>query len=117
MKKMAALGATALLAFTLAACGNGATYKDGTYTGEAPGYDPENPIKVEVTVADGKLSDIQILNHGESVDKIPQAQDALDTLPGAIVKKGSTDIDGVSGATKTSGGIKSAVDAALSEAK
>ncbi|MCD1146790.1 FMN-binding protein [Peptoniphilus sp. KCTC 25270] len=117
MKKLYSLASTALLAATLVGCaGGGASYTDGTYTGEAAGYDPANPIKVEVTVTDGKMSDIQVLSHGESVDKIPATQEALDTLPGAIVEKGSTDIDGLSGATMTSNGIKGAVDNALEQA-
>lgn len=119
MKKFSVILTSSLLALTLVACNgqDAATYKDGTYTGEASGYDEANPIKVEVTVTDGKMSDIKVLEHGESVDKIPQTQEALDTLPGAIVKKGSTDLDGVAGATATSNGIKDAVDKALEQAK
>lgn len=119
MKKLGKILAGSILALTLVACsgGNETQYKDGTYLGEAPGYDEANPIKLEVTVEGGKMTAIEILEHGESVDKIPAVKDALETLPKAIVNKGSTDLDVVAGATATSNGIKTAVDKALEEAK
>lgn len=117
MKKITYILATTTLVASLVGCTGGGAYTDGTYTGEAAGYDEANPIKLEVTVKDGKMDNIKILNHGESVDQIPQTQEALDTMPEAIVNKGSTDLDVVSGATATSNGIKTAVDKALEQAK
>lgn len=117
MNKFYKIITATLLAGTLVACSGSATYKDGTYTGEAPGFDADNPIKAEVTVTDGKISNVDILEHGESVDKVPETQEALDTLPGIIVEKNSTDVDGIAGATATSNGIKAAVNNALEEAK
>jgi len=117
MKKLHKIVGATLLAGTLVACGGSATYKDGTYTGEAAGFDEENPVKAEVTVTDGKIANVEILEHGESVDKVPETQEALDKLPGYIVEKNSTDVDGIVGATATSNGIKGAVNNALEEAK
>ncbi len=117
MNKFYKVISTTLLAAILVACGSSNTYKDGTYTGEAPGIDANHPIKVEVNVTDGKIASVDIVDHGESADKIPEVQDALDQLPGIITEKNSTDVDSIVGATITSNGIKAAVDNALEEAK
>ena len=102
----------------LVACGgSGAKYNDGTYTGSANGFNSETPIEVEVVVKEGKISEVNITKHEESVDDVAAVGDALEQVPQAIVKNNSTDIDGVSGATYTSTGIKDAVNAALETAK
>lgn len=118
MKRIAKISATALLAVALVGCGpKAAALKDGTYNGEAKGFDEANPIKVEVKVAEGKIAEIAVLAHGESVTEVPETQEALDKLPAAIVEKGSTEVDGIAGATMTSDGIKAAVNNALEQAK
>ncbi|MDD7362568.1 MAG: FMN-binding protein [Peptoniphilus sp.] len=117
MKWRACLAAL-FMVMTLAACGGmSESYRDGSYIGEAKGHDGEKPIRVEVTIASGVMTDIEVLEHGESLEQVPQTKVALDSLPGAIVKKNSTNIDGIAGATQTSDGIKKAVNAALDEAK
>lgn len=97
-----------MLAATLVGCGGGATYEDGTHTGEAEGF--IDVIKVSVEVTDGAITNVEVTEHQES-DGI--SDPAIEQIPAAIVEKGSTDVDAVSGATGTSNGIKAAVDNAL----
>lgn len=85
---------------------------DGTYEGTGKGFGGN--IKVEVEVKDGKVANIEILEHGET-ESI--AGPAIDGIPGAIVDAQSIEIDNVSGATFSSKGIKAAVMDALSKAK
>ena len=99
-----------LLATVLVGCG-GAKYKDGTYNGEGKGMDT---IKVSVEVKDGKIAKVTIDEENESEG---YKEPAIEEMPGKIVEKGSTDVDGVSGATVTSNGIKEAVANALESAK
>lgn len=82
--------------------------EDGTYEGTAAGYIGD--ITVEVVVADGAITDVQVTSQ-EETEGI--ADEALETVPQAIVDENSTDVDTVSGATGTSNGIKEAVAQAL----
>jgi uncharacterized protein with FMN-binding domain len=85
---------------------------DGVYTGTATGYRPG--LVVQVTVSHGAITNIIIISHNEKDSK--HYGSAMKQVPSEIVKKQSTDIDGVSGATKTSNGIKNAVNDALTKA-
>jgi uncharacterized protein with FMN-binding domain len=89
-----------------------ATYQDGTYTGSADGFRPG--IEVEVTVKEGKVASIKVVDHNE-VDSRFYAL-PIKAIPSAIVKKQSTKVDVVSGATSTSYGIMAAVEDALAKA-
>lgn len=91
--------------------GQGSTgYRDGTYTGSAMGMNAM--IQVSVTIENGEIVDITI----DSVrDDEPYFSDALEVL-GAIIASNSTQVDTVSGATYSSGGIIDAVAAALESA-
>lgn len=81
---------------------------DGTYTGTGVGM--HSNIEVAVTVKDGRIADVQVLSH----DETPSISDpAIEQMPGRIVEANSTDVESVSGATLTSGGIKEAVENAL----
>ncbi len=85
---------------------------DGTYEGTGKGFGGD--IKVEVEVKDGKVDNIEILDHGET----PNISDAaIEEIPKAIVEAQSIEVDSVSGATTSSKGIKKAVMDALSKAK
>ena len=82
---------------------------DGTYTGSANGMG--GAVKVSVTVQDGKITAVEVLEHQET----PGISDpALEKIPAAIVEAQSTDVDAVASATVTSNAIKGAVEAALS---
>lgn len=85
-------------------------FKDGTYTGQAKGFD--NDISLELEIAGGKIKGIKLLEQHES-----QPQDALKKIPEEIITKQSVEnIDAVSGATYTSNGVINAVKDALKKA-
>lgn len=93
-------------------CTSTPKWNDGTYEGVAEGL--QDGIKVSVTVAKGKISDVQIVEHNES----PGVSDpALEKIPAEIIEKQSYEVDVISGVTYTSDGIKKAVEAALNQAK
>ncbi|MDO5725490.1 MAG: FMN-binding protein [Tissierellia bacterium] len=88
-------------------------YQDGIHEGEAFGYNDEVKIRVAVEVEEGKIKEVKILEHDESVDALPNVEDALENIPKEIVAANTHDVDGISGATMTSDGIKKAVIEAL----
>jgi len=88
-------------------------YKDGTYTGSGTGFKGRT-TKVSVTVANGKISNIETLSYGDDRSYFERA---LSSVTKAIISKQSTSVDTVSGATYSSKGIMSAVANALSQAK
>lgn len=81
--------------------------KDGRYISEAP------MLKVAVTIKDGVISEIEILEHkgGKGYDKM------VEPLIEKILMCQSTDIDAVTGATMSSEALKKAVDDALRRAR
>jgi uncharacterized protein with FMN-binding domain len=87
------------------------TVPDGTYHGEAQGL--ESTISVDVTVSDGKITDVQASgNETEGIGSV-----ALEEVPAAIVEAGTTEgVDGHAGATVTSNAIFEAVNNALASA-
>ncbi|MBC7959284.1 MAG: FMN-binding protein [Vallitaleaceae bacterium] len=101
-----------LLALLLVACTNkDALYVAGTYEGEAEGY--QSILKVEVTVDENHILDIQVIAH-EEAPIIAEA--VLSKIPERVIKKNSTAVDTVSGATYTSNTLLKAIDQALSKA-
>mgnify|MGYP001306463619 FL=1 len=88
----------------------------GSFTGEGEGYNKDVPLKVTVTLKDGKIVALKVEEHGESVDQIPQVKEALDAIPTLIIEKNSAEVDVHAGATWTSKGIMAAVAAALEAA-
>ena len=93
---------------------SGAEYDlaEGEYIGRGQGKGG-TPIVVKVTVADEKITAIEVLEHTET----PGISDlAFDKIPQMIIDAQSTEIDSVSGATLTSAGIIEAVQDALSQA-
>ncbi|MBP2662973.1 MAG: putative FMN-binding domain protein [Firmicutes bacterium] len=87
-------------------------FVDGIYTGTATGYQPG--LVVQVTITGGAIASIAIVSHNE---RGPEHYSyAMKHVPDAIIKNQSTDVDGISGATKTSNGIKNAVNDALIKA-
>jgi len=85
-------------------------FKAGTYVGEAEGM--KGPIKVEVTVAEEKITDVKVLEH---VDSERLFNFANESIPAAIVENQSIAVDVVAGATMSSIGIINAVKDALSQ--
>jgi NosR/NirI family nitrous oxide reductase transcriptional regulator len=86
-----------------------AKYKDGTYTGDAYGF--EGNIGVSITVNGNKITSINILSQNES-----RPRDAFATIPNSIISVQSINVNAVSGATYSSEGIMNAVNNALSKA-
>lgn len=88
-------------------------YTDGTY--EATSDAGVHPgLKVSVVVKDGNISEVSVLEHSETEGIGVQA---IEKIPTLIVENQSTEVDSVTGASKTSEAIKEAVNTALSEAK
>jgi major membrane immunogen (membrane-anchored lipoprotein) len=128
---LAVLVITSLTVF-LTACGskdssNGATYKDGTYTGEGEkrefGYE-----FAEVTVKDGEITDIVLKRmnpDGTEVDydewtgedDKPNLKQFREDVAEEMIKKQGYEVDTVATATQTVEGWKEAVKNALEQAK
>ena len=85
-------------------------YKDGVYEGTGTGNNGE--IKVEVTVKDGNITSVKLVEHGET-DGIYQGAES--NVVTDIIRKQTTEVDTVTGATNTSKGIMEAVKNALSK--
>lgn len=87
-------------------------YTDGIYEGSGTGFG--GTITVEVTVAEGQVTKIDLISaEGEDPAYFQQAQAMVDR----ILEAQSTQVDTVSGATYSSQGIREAVETALEEAK
>lgn len=83
-------------------------YPDGVYTGTGSGYGGE--ISVQVTVENGQIVEIEILSApGETASFFSRAERIVDS----ILTAQTWEVDGVSGATYSSNGIKAAVQNAL----
>ena len=107
MKKLLVI---AIMLVLLVGCG--AKYTAGTYTGEAQGYG--GTVKVTVTVSDKEITEIVAEGASEtaSIGGI-----ALEKLPAKALAAQSAEIDAMSGATYTSEAFKTALAAALEQAK
>ena len=107
MKKLISILVSMLLVLSLTVTGLAA---DGTFQGEGAGKG--GMITVEVTVENGEIAAINVLSHGET----PGFADALGTVSAAMIAANQVDVDGVTGATLSSNGLKAAVTAALAAA-
>ncbi|MGD9568269.1 MAG: FMN-binding protein [Sedimentibacter sp.] len=85
--------------------GNG---ENQTLEGTAQGYGGE--VKVTVEVNGDDIVNVDVVGEKETEGV---GSKAIDQLPDKIEEADSTDVDAVSGATKTSNAIKEAVDKAL----
>ncbi len=84
--------------------------EDGVYRGSAEGYQSE--IVVDVTVSDGGIKAIEVVDHGET-QGIGDA--AFDEMIPSIIEAQSLHVDIVSGATASSRVLLSAVQVALED--
>ena len=84
--------------------------KDGKYEGSGVGF--KSTIKVEVEIKGGKIESIKIVENGDDPDYFEKAK----ALIQSIISTQSTKVDSISGATRSSDGIKSAVRDALKKA-
>lgn len=112
--------ATGIAALTLMAvptlfatgCATG-KYKAGTYTAEGQGI---GKIKATVTVDNNNIIEVAIEGNGETVGVGGNEAIEDGTFAAQVMAAQSADIDGVSGATLTTGGVKEAVQEALDQA-
>jgi len=86
--------------------------EEKTLTGSAQGYGGEINVTVVVNGEDIVSVEAEGKDETEGVGSL-----AIDELPDKIAQANSTDVDNVSGATKTSEGIKQAVNNALQSNK
>lgn len=100
---------TAPAASVPAAATTGA-YKDGTYSGT--GTSRHGNITVAVTVQSGKITSAEITDCGT---RYPCSRVAA--LPGQVLSRQSASVDTVSGATDSTNAYRSAVVAALAQAR
>ena len=83
-------------------------FTPGTYEGEGDGFG--GPIKVTVTVDELSIKSIVVVEENETLGI---GTTAIEKMPKTMVEKQSTGIDGISGCTFSSFGLKAAVNAAL----
>ena len=86
-------------------------YKEGIYYGTAEGYNGE--IKVAVVLQDKSIKAVLVTKNHDDKKFFNRAMDVVKN----IMKKQSTDVDVVSGATYSSNGLINAVKNALKEAE
>ncbi len=86
-------------------------YKNGTFYGIATGYRPG--FKVSITILNDKLTSVVVLANNDTPS---YANEPIKIIPQEIVTAQSTNVDVVSGATRTSNGIIQAVKNALNTA-
>lgn len=89
---------------------SGAVLADGVYQGSAQGY--KSTITVEVTVEQGRVTDITVLEQNDT----PNFYAYAETIPDTVVAEQSLQVDAVTGATYSSAGLLNAIEDALSGA-
>ena len=80
---------------------------DGVYIGEQDAFPVS--VRVEITVKDHKITNLQILKHKNGRGK------KAESMVEDIIDKNTSDVDEVSGATMSSKTIKAAVNNALKQ--
>jgi uncharacterized protein with FMN-binding domain len=107
-----ASGATGAASFTT----SDSTMADGSYTG-SPVATRYGPVEVEITVANGAISDVQVVEYPESQSKSATINArALPTLVQETLTAQSAEVLSVSGATYTTTGYKSSLQSAIDAA-
>jgi fumarate reductase flavoprotein subunit len=108
----AGIAALSAISMLLVGCSAGtskaAAMKDGTYDGEAQGHNGK--LKVSVTIASGKISDVKVT---DNIETTGVCENAIANVPAEIVKNNSVSVDATTGATVTSSAIRLAVQNAI----
>jgi uncharacterized protein with FMN-binding domain len=81
--------------------------RDGAYEGR------HSFVTVAVTIEEGEISEIEMVRHGGGGEEYAEM---IEPLIGEIVRKQSTEVDAVTGATVSSENLKRAVSDALRKA-
>ena len=108
MKKSLALLLSAALVLT---CTPALAAENAPLLGESTGY--HGPVKVAVTVEDGKLTDVQVT---EAAETYGVSDYSLSEMPKRIVEHQSWNVDATTGATFSANAVKYAVKNALESA-
>lgn len=87
------------------------SWKDGTYTATADGYD--SPFTVTVTIADGRIERIDAADNNETP---AHGGVAIETMIPEMTSAQTYDVDTTSGATITSDALRDAVARCLEKA-
>lgn len=104
-----ALSATMLVMSTpISVSAKETQYADGTFEGSGKGH--VDTIVLDVTIANGKIVNIETKQQNETPEYWEMA---VPDMYNNIINKGDTDVDTISGATDSSNGIKDAVNQAL----
>ncbi len=85
---------------------------DGVYSVKSTGYSWTGMISADVTVKDGRISDIVITEEHES-ETGEMGKTAFDLLIPRLIDSQSLAVDAIGGATSTSNGIKACVSQAI----
>lgn len=95
--------------------GKAAEYElaENEYIGEGQGKGG-TPIKVKVTMDGDRIADIEVLEQSETEGI---SEPAFEQLIPAMIEQQTADVDGISGVTLTSNGLREAVRNALAKAK
>ena len=100
---------------TSTASGTTAAAGTSSYTGDAAST-KYGPVQVEITVANGTVTDVSVIDYPSSNGKDQQINArALPVLVQETLKAQSAKIDMVSGATVTSGGYLTSLQSALDQ--
>ena len=92
-------------------------YKDGSYTGSVADAFYGN-IQVQAVVTGGKLSDVQFLQYpNDRRQSIEINTQAMPMLKQEAIQAQNANVNGVSGASQTSGAFIQSLQSALSQAK
>ncbi|MEO6604430.1 MAG: FMN-binding protein [Aeromicrobium sp.] len=98
-----------------------ATFKDGDYEGNAEYANPagQSKVKVELTLADGKISDIKVTPEATNGTSKGYQQKFASGISDEVVGKSidELDVSKVSGSSLTSIGFKQAIDQIKADAQ
>ena len=107
----------AAAASTAIASGGSTGMADGTYTGDSV-TNRWGDVQVEITVADGAITDVTVLQYPDGENKSVQInQRALPSLIESTLTAQSADVDTVSGATYTSESYRESLQTAIDDAR
>lgn len=96
---------------------NNSNFKDGEYTSSV-GDAFFGPLQIKITVAQGKVSDVEFLKHPDDRPTSIQINEAaMPTLKQEAIAAQSSDVDNVTGATQTADAFKLLMKEVLQQAK
>lgn len=91
-------------------------YNDGIYYGEASGYAMKK-VKVNIEIKNNSITNIEVIDFGGSEPQNgTDFEQSVHELKNQILESQSLDVDAISGATKSTTGLKKAINNALKKA-